>query len=139
MAIQLAGKRFEYILKEDRASEQSTVWQIMELNARQRRDLASRFIAIAPVSESATQTEIDAKNDEIFEANLSVCKAYIESAAPILGADGQPVDVSIDDILDSIKAADVIRELSLAVIEANKLNDDDKKKSATQSNRKPRS
>jgi len=138
VAVQLVGKRFEYTLESDRDSGQPTVWQIMELNARQRRDLASKFIGIAPVAEDATQAEIDATNNEIFMANMSICKAYIVGAAPILDPDGKPVDVPVETVLDSIRTETIIRELALAVIDANKLNDNDKKKSATRPKRKRR-
>jgi len=138
VAIQLAGKRFEYILEADRKSERPTVFYIRELTARQRRDVASVFIAIDALPETATQVEIDRKNAEIFDANMHVCAHYIERAAPILDADGNEIDLPVKKVFGLIKTESVIKELALAVISANQLNETDKKKSVTRPKRRRR-
>jgi len=132
MAIRVVGKRFEYILEADRDDPLPTVFYIRELNARERREIASIFLRITELNEKPSVAEIDAKNNEINNAHMEVCKKTYTEAAPILDCEGTPTNLEIGQVLNGLRSDAQIKELALAAIAANQLSAGDKKKSSTQ-------
>jgi len=117
MAIRLAGKRFEYILEADRASEVPSVFVIRELNHRERASVG----ALMPADDA------DAK---AFDAAMTdVCTVGLIEVRNCMAADGTLATVAADAFLDGLRDPAAVTELAIAVMRLNTLSDDDKKKS----------
>ncbi|WP_167631560.1 hypothetical protein [Mariprofundus ferrooxydans] len=128
MAIQLADGRFEYIMLADRGSETPTVFHIKEFNANERRKICEPFLGLNIPSE-ATGKELQQAADKLHDGYMSVCRAGLLSAGPFFNRKNELVELDIDAVLNGIRTTDEIQELGLAVIRANKLEDDEGKKS----------
>ena len=130
MAVRVASKRFEYILEGDRESDAPTVFQIRELSGIERGEVR-RILLLPKLPENANNDELKRMDIALSDAYQSVCRIGLESAAPIVDADGKIIDLPIKDVLSGLIYPDAVQELALAVLLKNQLESSEKKKSET--------
>lgn len=123
MAIKLAGNPAPYTLKEDRDSDNPTVFHIKDLTAAQRGQLDEVFAALPQLPEK-NETDTAAMGGILRAMNtawLQACKIGIDSVTGVLNAEGDPVDLPAEAVIDQIRDPAHIRELGQAVLDSNRI------------------
>jgi len=128
MAIKLAGGTTPYILKDDRESENPTVFNIKDLTASERGQLDEAYAALPAFQPDEEHVADGLANlmRAMDAAHRKACKICIESVTGVLDADGNVVaDLSALDVIAKLRDPAHIRELGQAVLEANRLSEDE--------------
>lgn len=124
MAIRLATQRWEYILVDDRASDKPAVFVIRELAAGERSELTLLYGQLSLAKDDDTHALIKQMDD----IRRRVCDLGITEVRNVLDAEGKPLELNPREVLDMLRDKAVITELSDAVLERNRIDEDDEKK-----------
>lgn len=128
MAIQLAGKHWDYILEDDRDSESPTIFVIDEWNAAQRMMLIGLYPSTGEApGDDANEETVMAYFKQLDDADMTVCEMGISLVRGVLDAEGQPHDMPANQVLPKLKKQSHIRELAQACLEKNRLTEDERK------------
>jgi len=130
MAIKLAGGSTPYTLKEDRESETPTLFHIRDLTAIERGQLDDGFAALPPLptadEKEITPAVLGSIRRAMDSAYRRACEIGIESVTGVLDAAGNVVDIPAKEVIAQLRNPDHIRELGQAVLEQNRLGEEER-------------
>lgn len=131
MAIRLAGQRWEYTLQEDRESDAPTVFVIRELTAGERGEISGLYPPPPTQGEEEADDAYGQRLDEwrrqTRESHQRLCRLGITEVRGILNPDGTQADLGVDDVVAGLADPAHVHELALAVLERNRLGNEEKK------------